>query len=276
MRYKLPAILGILLLLALPAHAQHGGGGGHAGGSSGGHSMGGHSVGHAVGHSVGSVFGSHSGGHGSTAGHSQPPFAGAAMVHSRIVQLPGTGARGVRPITPHRPLTAFGFRQRRRFFGFAGFGGFGACSPFGPFLNGFAYDNGFSCLDSDFFYDPYFGSGYSPDFGDMQSPGENFESLDSDLADPEDYHPDVIIDNEPPPPADMVPHHRRSPREPDTILQLKDGSMYGLRDYWIADGRLHYVTSYGGQNSVPLAQIDVAKSNQLNSERGEKLAVDAH
>ncbi len=53
-----------------------------------------------------------------------------------------------------------------------------------------------------------------------------------------------------------------------TLLQLKNGSMYGLTDYWLEDGRLHYITSYGGENSVPIEEIDFDKTVQLNSERG--------
>jgi hypothetical protein len=70
-----------------------------------------------------------------------------------------------------------------------------------------------------------------------------------------------------------------SPAEPDeqkqdassppvTLLQLKNGWMYGLVDYWLENGRLHYVTNYGGQNSVPIEEIDLDKTVQLNWERG--------
>ncbi len=58
------------------------------------------------------------------------------------------------------------------------------------------------------------------------------------------------------------------PARPMTLLQLKNGWMYGLTDYWIEDGRLHYLTTYGGKNSVPLEQIDFDKTVQLNAERG--------
>lgn len=54
---------------------------------------------------------------------------------------------------------------------------------------------------------------------------------------------------------------------PLTLLQLKDGSMYGLTDYWLEDGKLHYFTNYGGENSVPFDWIDLDKTVQLNSER---------
>jgi hypothetical protein len=51
-------------------------------------------------------------------------------------------------------------------------------------------------------------------------------------------------------------------------LQLRDGSIYGLTDYWAEDGELHYTTTYGGQNSVPLKRIDFEKTVQLNADRG--------
>jgi len=53
-----------------------------------------------------------------------------------------------------------------------------------------------------------------------------------------------------------------------TLLQLRDGSMYGLTDYWLENGHLHYVTTYGGANSVPLERIDFDETVRLNAERG--------
>jgi hypothetical protein len=53
-----------------------------------------------------------------------------------------------------------------------------------------------------------------------------------------------------------------------TLLQLKNGWMYGLTDYWVEGDNLHYVTNYGGKNSVPLDMIDLATTIRLNSERG--------
>jgi hypothetical protein len=57
-------------------------------------------------------------------------------------------------------------------------------------------------------------------------------------------------------------------QNPVTLLQLRDGSMYGLTRYWVAEGRLHYVTNYGGENSVPLDHIDLAMTRRLNAGRG--------
>jgi hypothetical protein len=55
---------------------------------------------------------------------------------------------------------------------------------------------------------------------------------------------------------------------PVTLLQLRDGWMYGLVDYWVEDGQLHYKTTYGGQNSVELDRIDLEETVQLNADRG--------
>lgn len=65
-----------------------------------------------------------------------------------------------------------------------------------------------------------------------------------------------------------VPGAEQPPTRPITLLLLKNGWMYGLTDYWIEDGRLHYLTNYGGENSVPLEQVDFDRTVQLNAERG--------
>ena len=52
-----------------------------------------------------------------------------------------------------------------------------------------------------------------------------------------------------------------------TLLQLRDGSMYGLTRYWVEGNSLHYVTDYGGSNSVALDHIDVVKTKQLTLHR---------
>jgi hypothetical protein len=55
------------------------------------------------------------------------------------------------------------------------------------------------------------------------------------------------------------------------LLQLRDGSMYGLIRYWVDGERLHYVTDYGGEDDLPLGRIDFAKTTQLNASRGTPL-----
>jgi len=58
-----------------------------------------------------------------------------------------------------------------------------------------------------------------------------------------------------------------------TLLVFKNHSIYAVTDYWLADGRLHYITSYGGQNAVPLELIDLDMTVRLNWERGMEFAL---
>jgi hypothetical protein len=61
-----------------------------------------------------------------------------------------------------------------------------------------------------------------------------------------------------------------------TMLQLKDGSVYGLTAYWVEGGELHYVTNYGGSNAIPLERIDLAKTVQLNAAHGQAFVLTAN
>jgi carbohydrate-selective porin OprB len=59
------------------------------------------------------------------------------------------------------------------------------------------------------------------------------------------------------------------------MLQLKDGSIYGLTAYWVEGGELHYFTNYGGANVIPLDRIDLAKTVQLNAAHGQAFVLAA-
>jgi hypothetical protein len=52
------------------------------------------------------------------------------------------------------------------------------------------------------------------------------------------------------------------------LLYLTDGTVYALMNYWVADGKLHYITQYGGENAIDLNQVDVQKTVDVNAKRG--------
>jgi hypothetical protein len=52
------------------------------------------------------------------------------------------------------------------------------------------------------------------------------------------------------------------------MLYLNDGTVYALTNYWVAGGRLHYVTQYGGENSVAMDQVDMQRTVDVNAHRG--------
>ncbi len=101
------------------------------------------------------------------------------------------------------------------------------------------------------FFPPFFHRGFSPFFFPFASGvGSTFTVV-----------PDGVVR------ADAAALRESEPApapRPLTVLVFKDGSQYGVIDYWLEGGRLHYITSYGGENAVPLDQIDLEKTVQLN------------
>jgi hypothetical protein len=147
--------------------------------------------------------------------------------------------------------------------------GFGGCAAYGSPANRFFFGNGWNCFNSGiFFFDPFFfgfassswygspgWSGYGS-IGPTEaplpvSPGES-DSVDMNGAN-----------------AEGNESQERAKRESSvTLLQLRDGSMYGLTEYWVEGENLHYFTTYGGEDFVPLGHIDFEKTVKLNADRG--------
>jgi hypothetical protein len=281
--------LSLAVLLALfvspSLYAQHGGGasygGGHFGGSFGGHSFSGHSVGHAVGHSFGHIFGHRSGGRGSRLGKvprgdgDEPPIAGAAFIHGKVVALPGPAGATVnyQPTHPMPPRFIAG-PMPRAIFPRNGLFDSGFCASFGFSWHNFLFPGDFDCFGDPFLFDPFFSGGFigvhfrSDSFITSGSFGVFPGSVASPaIAEPAGASP---VTNGTAPRRD-IESSGASPldtEEPVTLLQLRDGTMYGLTRYWVEGGLLHYVTDYGGQNSVPFDRIDLAKTTELNAARG--------
>ncbi len=150
------------------------------------------------------------------------------------------------------------------------FRGFGFCG--GPFFYGF-YDEGFGCGGGNYWgvsdgelsppvlnFAPCFAASYAPD-ENQTSPYDSYDQ--SGNVSPPDAAPAGENSVEETAAAPVV-----AERRPETLLQLKDGSMYGLTQYWVAGGLLNYITDYGARNAIPFDRIDFAKTVQLNSQRG--------
>lgn len=204
-------------------------------------------------------------------------------------------AQSVSPTPPHLP--------RRPFLGgapfFNGSSGFGFFNPgFGFFGNDFG--PGFGC---DPFFAPSFGcSGFSPfgfggglgylgfgggyggyagDFGDAGSgygyDGGYYAPPSFDVAPPnvdegesQETAPGPYLN---PPAENSSPDDSGAVNSapapaPETVIWLKDGTSFAVKDYWIADGQLHYVTSYGGENAVDLGDFDLQRTTDENAQQG--------
>ena len=276
---KAAATVGVLaLLLALPAQAQRGVTVHISGGGGAPHGFGGHPV---------RVVSPPPAGVGARpAGPShwmgvRPVRPGVVILRPNFVPTrpavrtaPTGFGNVVRRFPPPRPPFSFLGRRFVRF-GFRRGFGFPFCSP--VFAIRFA-TRGFSFFDRELvcfprpFVSPFF-------FPIAPIIGSSTLLLPSSAvfleAPPAAPQQGEEVSGEPYAPANPPGATQQSPTKseqkappPLTLLQLKDGSMYALTDYWVENGQFYYITSYGGENAVLLDRIDFDKTVQLNWERG--------
>lgn len=205
-------------------------------------------------------------------GFGRAPYVGAgpARPETALVRMfghPQTAPRGPFITSVPRPQPGQGF-----FFGFGRHSHRGFHNSFCGSSFGFgfgSFSNSFNCFGGSFF-DPflspvgvpygagiYYGranSGYPPT-EQVVDDSSYFEPLSA----PGTYVPDALT------PAQ--PEETPAPKT-ITLLQMKDGTMYGMTDYWLERGLFHYLLSYGGENAVPLGRVDIAKTVELNSAKG--------
>src|SRR5271170_5464337 len=172
----------------------------------------------------------------------------------------------IRPGSPYYPYYPFfGYNPYYGGFGF-GFGGFGLCDPFwGCFGYGFGYGFGGG--------PGYFGAtsgGYGSGWTDEAAEGSgNVTSPDNPdsyvVAAPGSGGAEAAADS-----SGGTEELRTdsAPQQTYVLLYLKDGSSFAVSDYWLADGKLHYVTSYGGDNAVDESRVDLQRTVNENAARG--------
>jgi hypothetical protein len=56
--------------------------------------------------------------------------------------------------------------------------------------------------------------------------------------------------------------------EVSVVLYMKSGVAYMVTDCWIADGKLHYRPSYGGENTIEMDDLDLQETVDANAKRG--------
>jgi hypothetical protein len=137
-------------------------------------------------------------------------------------------------------LYPFGFGG----YNYLGFGGYGGYAG-GLGDDGYGYDNGY----------------YAPPSFDVAPPNPD-EGVSQEPAPSEWQNPPA--DNSS---ADNSGVENAAPA-PDTIIYLKDGTSFGVKNYWVADGQLHYITSYGGENAVDLGAFDLERTTDENAKQG--------
>jgi hypothetical protein len=150
--------------------------------------------------------------------------------------------------------------------------GFGFCGSLGGFPDRRFFLRGdFDCFAGGFFFDPFFVNGFLTGAfaaGEFSGVIGAFDTVD---AAPESQIANSADGEQPLDVGHDAPDERKPKSEqPLTLLQLTDGSMYGLTEYWLENRRIHYITNYGGENSLPLERIDMEKTIELNASQGKE------
>lgn len=286
----MPRRIGFLLALPLAflvsprLYAQHSSGGGHGGGHFGGGGSSGHSVAHSIGQSFGHMFGHHSGRVSSQLekgadrrGAELPPLAGASFIHGKVMMLLGPWNGMTLDGQPRRMVRgrfAAAFVPRESFA--AQQFDVGICDSFRFTWHSFLFPDAFDCFGNPFFSHRFFSRGFRGYFWSDSLfagvwLGASSDSLASQTASDSSGLVPRSAPSAPPQEAESSAPSAAKAEQPVTLLQLRDGSMYGLIRYWVGGGRLHYVTDYGGEDDLPLERIDFAKTTQLNASRGTPL-----
>lgn len=182
---------------------------------------------------------------------------GTSIGSVRAMSVPGrypinTGCNGCLLYNPYlyNPYFPLGYYGGYGFgygFGF-GFGyGFGyGWNPFSPWNYGWGPGFGYGFGYGLGYYDN--GLGYGDSSANTSSSGEYgpFASLDAKTNQP-----------------GTLPNPSA-----ETTLVLKDGTTYTVTDYWMAEGKLHYVSAENGENSIDIDQVDLQQTAEQNSKRG--------
>jgi hypothetical protein len=175
------------------------------------------------------------------------PVRSRAVVGSRVI------------IGPHAPVSSFGrfiggFPEHRRhpfipFFGFAPFFGFGLTPFWYPGCGAFV-DWGYGC------------AAFSPEpVNPLNEPLNEYSPPENPEA--ENYAGGPLVSGNL---AMETTTGEQLPRK--FILYLKDGSVFAVSKYSVSDGKLHYVTVYGAEDSIDLDRLDVQKTIDANARRG--------
>jgi hypothetical protein len=175
-------------------------------------------------------------------------------------------------IAPGPPSTFWPRHRRHNPPIFGGFGFFGSGFGAPSFGLGLVPDcdplwGGLAAVGCDTFgywngYGAGFGLGYDEDY-DTSGEGQPEDEQEMDQSSQE------------PNPSGYEPASERSENEgqeqaaqPLTVVFLKSGTSFAVTDYWLAGDKLHYVTSYGGENAIGMDDLDLQKTVDANAGRG--------
>jgi hypothetical protein len=167
---------------------------------------------------------------------------------------------------PRRPVGYFPYYPFFPYYGGFGYGfgglGFNAFGPCDPFWGCYGYGYGYGGSGIGY---GYYGGSFSSDNGygaDLSYSGGQ-DATPSQEPNPSLYAqaPETLQEQQS---ATAGP----ADKHVVAVLYLKNGSNYAVTDYWLADGKVHYVTSYGGENALDESDLDLQKTVNENATQG--------
>jgi hypothetical protein len=170
------------------------------------------------------------------------------------------------PVIPRRPI---GFAPFFPFFPFGGFGfggglfygAFGPCDPFWG-CYGYGYGGGGAGYG-------YYGGSFGSDYGaDLSYSGAEDMAPQEDMSQSQETAPTLFAQAPETSQGQEAATPGPTAKAVAAVLYLKDGSSYAVTDYWLADGRIHYLTSYGGENSIDQSALDLQRTVNENAAQG--------
>lgn len=150
------------------------------------------------------------------------------------------------------------------FFGF----GFNSClvSGFGCFGLGNVGFGPFGMLDWGYGLGYDYGNGwFYPPAPEPPAPPEN----PTEENQPPVYAPEYYFV---PPPGEPAAAAEQA-QQPVVKLVLKDGTIFGVYSYWLQNNQLFYVTTYNIKTSIPVDDLDLQKTVDLNAKLGMKFVL---
>ncbi|HEV2420737.1 MAG TPA: hypothetical protein VGS59_03425 [Candidatus Acidoferrales bacterium] len=146
--------------------------------------------------------------------------------------------------------------------------GFG---PSNPFFLGFGFGPCFS---------GGFGCGFGPfGFGDLAFNDFGFGGFGNGWFYPPapEIPPPPVNPTQENPPLDFAPNYyflpevpepQNTQQKPTVKLVLKDGTIFDVYSYWLDNNQLFYITTYNIKTSIPVDDLDLQKTVDLNQKLG--------
>ena len=194
------------------------------------------------------------------------PHSNAVILSRRPIPSASFGARPARIFRTRRPRFFGGF------FPFGFFPGFFYDDCFG-----IGFDNGYMVTGLDSVTTRAGTDMFRRDTGSILAEIILILPVVSRMIWPEqsDSVPSAAPDTEPSADEATAPPSAAAPTASadSTVLLLKDGTSFGVTDYWLEGGRLHYVTTYGGANAIDLEALDIQRTVDENAKSGVTFAL---